>query len=293
MTKKIYFCTECKKRIDSVEEILFVEDASNRGFCSESCILNFYRPYMDVFLQAELKLRKKLSIPNPEVENILMEAEEEHFFQKVLYSPDEVWLDTSELQEKYYTHILKIENIEILNPLYLIVTCSYFESSPSFVFHKTVTSSEALMEKYRTGNKIDIQIEEVKNVEQEIELPPELLEQMDLKKSQLLAELLAARDSSDIDFEEFMDYEKFLSSTLDNPDEIYEIIDEQGELMATFIKSFKEGQFCFYYVAICWKCDLVGVNEQILVPILSFPSTDNKLYQDYAVGEKTLGQVKN
>lgn len=302
MTKKIYFCMECKKRIDTVDNVLFIEDVFNRGFCSEECIMNFYRPYIAVFQQEEEALRQTLSLPSLLNEILTLgidEKEQERYLQDALYSPQEVWLDTSELQEKYYTHILKIEKPHLNASFYLVVICSYFESSPSFIYHKTFSQSEDLVQLYRTGDKVELQLVDDgtgsnKQVsDQEIELSAEIIEQMELKKSQLLAELLAAKDPSDIDFDEFIDYEKFLTSTLENPDEVYERLDDEGELMATFIKSFKEAEHCFYYVAICWKCKLEGLSEQFLIPILSFPSIDNGLYQEYAVGDKTLGQVKN
>lgn len=288
MTKKIYFCTECKKRLIDLEEILFIEDDSPRGFCSEKCILSFYRPYMKVFQEQEQELRAIFSLEVEE--NILTVNEEESSTQTALYSPHEVWQDSSELQEIYYTHILQLD---FNGPVFFILICSYFESNPSFMFHKVITRSEKLVENYRVGEKIEISNQEELGSDQEVELPAELIEQMELKKSQLLAQLLAARESSDIDFEEFIDYEKFLTSTLEAPDEVYEKHDDEGEVMATFIKSFKEDLFCFYYVAICWKCSVDGIKDQVLVPILSFPSTDHELYQDYAVGDKTLGQVKN
>ena len=293
---------ECKKQIETVDKVLFIEDVSNRGFCSEKCIMDFYRPYIAFFQQEERQMRKTLSLPTSDSEIIALgvsEKQQERYLENGLYSPSEVWLDTSELQEKYYTHILRIENADSITPLFLIIICSYFESSPSFIFHKTFTQSNELLKLYRTGDKVDLQLlenvdyEQGQGDEQEVELPAEVIEQMELKKSQLLAQLLAAKNPSDIDFEEFIDYEKFLTSTLENPDEVYERLDDEGELMATFIKSFKEAEFCFYYVAICWKCNLEKVSEQVLVPILSFPSTDNELYQEYAVGDKIVGQVKN
>ena len=300
MAKKIYFCTECKKRLKDVEEILFIEDNSTRGFCSEKCILSFYRLYMKVFQEEELKLRSVYSLGVDE--KLLTPSEEEHFIHEALYSPHEIWQDTSELSEVYYTHILELE---LNGPVFVILICSYFESTPSFIYHKLITRSEKLVENYRVGDSLDFATNQDQDRHQdseqetsyetdsEIELPAELIEQMELKKSQLLAELLEARTLADIDFEEFIDYEKFLTSTLETPDEVFEKTDDEGEVIATFIKSFKEDHFCFYYVAICWKCHVDGINDLVLVPILSFPSTDNDLYQDYAVGDKTLGQVKN
>jgi hypothetical protein len=293
MTKKIYLCTECKKRIDNVQDVLFVEDVSNRGFCSETCIINFYRHYMNIFEQEELEFRQMLGLAADEA--IDFGADENETYQQVLYAPTEVWLETSELKEEYYTHILKLD---IQGTVYCIFVCSYFDAGPSFIFHKCFTRNEELVNKYRSGSRYTGKVsvlddEEIEEFEGELELPPEVMEEVERKKSEYLAELLAARSPSDIEFEEFPSYEQYLPMTLEDPDEIYEREDNSEENLSTYIKSFQQGGMGFYYVVLCWKCDLKGVDGDVLIPVLSFPSVDNELYKEYALGNRTKGQVKN
>jgi len=40
----LYFCTECKKVIPRLDQLLFVDGNSSKGFCCEECIEDFYRP---------------------------------------------------------------------------------------------------------------------------------------------------------------------------------------------------------------------------------------------------------
>ena len=39
----LYFCHECKKIVQSLSELYFVEENSTNGFCSEACIEQFYK----------------------------------------------------------------------------------------------------------------------------------------------------------------------------------------------------------------------------------------------------------
>lgn len=298
MAKKIYICTECKKNISSVSEVLFIEDVSNKGFCSEICILNFYKSYMDYFLKEEHELRAQFKIGSET--DIDFKDRQEEIFHQVLYGPNEVWLDVSELREEYYTHILKVE-LKKNDFVYLIFICSYFDSSPSFIYHKCFTRNENLVASYQVGKKVEIKNiikeEEQEHIEEQLEnqidLPFEILEQIDQKKSQFLAELLSNRLDADIQYEEFFLYDKFLEQTLDDPDEIYDREDNHGEELSTYIKSFQQGPESFFYIVLCWKCRVEHVDGDVLVPILSFPSIDQGLYKDYAKGKKTKMHVKN
>lgn len=298
MSKKIYICTECKKRILSVNDVLFIEDISNKGFCSEICILNFYRAYMEHFENEELEFRAIHGISSED--DIDFKDKQEELFHQVLYAPNEVWLETSELREEYYTHLLKVE-LEPNDFVYLIFVCSYFDSSPSFIYHKCFTRDERVVACYQTGKKVEIDAKEVyqdydedeSDYDGQIELPTEVLEEIEQKKSQYLAELLASRSDSDIQFEEFVLYDKYIQPTLEDPDEIYENEDNGGEEVSTYIKSFQQGQESFFYIVLCWKCQVEDVDGDVLVPVLSFPSINQDLYKEYAIGTRTKGQVKN
>jgi hypothetical protein len=298
MTKKLYFCTACRKNINKIEELLFVEE-SNRGFCSEDCIVDFYSPYMEYFDNQEVKQREKLGLNISEVDINLYQNKE--LFEYVLYTPDEVWLDRSDLNENYYTHIYKLEN-----NAYFILICSYYESEPAFVYFKTITKSLELLKLYRTNEKIDTQInksddfhghhsekhEEVEVLD-EVQLPAELIEDIELKKSEHLALLLERRKETDIDFEQYPLYDDYLSLTLEDPDDEFHGEDEAGDHIITSIKSFKKDNRAFFYIAICLQVDIPGTDEMALLPVLSFPSDDDDLYTFYAVGDRKNNRITN
>jgi len=238
-------------------------------------------------------------------------------FEKALYQPDEVWLEDSELREEYYTHILRFEQDG--TNWHFILVCTYYEGEPSFVFFKTITKSAELVDLYRKDIRKDDELNSrpasmgtqttvtaTSSNEQgsedpggdegisEVSLPSEVLEDLELKKSQVLAELLDRRKESDIGFEEFMLYDEYIRLSIDDPDETFETEDKAGDLIVTNIKSFQRDSILFFYIVICAKVEIPGNDEQMaLIPILTFPSIDNELYKFYAVGERTHGKLKS
>lgn len=298
MSKKVYFCTNCRKRVDKVQSLLFVEE-SKRGFCSENCIVDFFSPYMEAFDHEELEYRHMLALESSEVGAVLFQNRE--LFDQVLYEPTEVWYEKNEIHEEYFTHIL---NFGDKKDLYYIITCTYFEGEPSFVFFKTVTKSLKLVDMYRKQKRMDeklsatddkqtsIGTEEIDDDSlEEINLPSELVEDLELKKSEYLALYLERRSEEDIELEEFPTYDQFLGLTLDDPDEEYLNEDEAGDEIMTFIKSFQMNGKSFFYIASCIRMAIPNMKEKVMIPILSFPSNDQELYKFYAVGVKKNGKL--
>ena len=58
LKKPLFYCQNCKKITTHLESLLFVEDQSPRGFCSEKCIEQNYQHLVDYFDQWEKKLAK-------------------------------------------------------------------------------------------------------------------------------------------------------------------------------------------------------------------------------------------
>ena len=69
--KNVYICNQCKKLISDIEELLFVEENSPRGFCSEKCIEGFYTPLFNHFENAVKKYREELKLEDEECLELL------------------------------------------------------------------------------------------------------------------------------------------------------------------------------------------------------------------------------
>ncbi len=299
MSKKLILCSECRKTIAHGDKALFVDQSSSRPFCSEKCIMDYHAPHMESFEREEIERRESVGA---ELDEGLAPMYQNHeYFQKALYSPDEVWIAKNGIGEEFYTHIARVNKEK--NPFTYIVVCSYFDNEPSFVYFKCLTKNENLVESYREQSLLDpselvkskpAEEEEEALKEDEIKLPPEVMESLELKKSEYLANLLQIRSDEDIPFERFTEYDEYTSKSLEDPDEIFTREDEAGDKIRTYIKSFKVSGQVFYYVVVCISVPIKELdNQEALLPVIGFPSTDQALYKEYAIGERYSDIIKN
>lgn len=118
---------------------------------------------------------------------------------------------------------------------------------------------------------------------EKLDLPPEILEQLEQKKSQEISRILSIAEESDIGFEEYLKYIEHLDETLSLADEIYLIRDESSDRFYSFIKHFKN--YSYYVLCLKEKLAVDGEEKTMYLPILSFPSRGVKLYEFYSNGE--------
>lgn len=289
MLKKLFFCENCRKKVDSIDQLYFVEDMSDRGFCCENCIKEFYRPYMEMFEFEENKLREsKLLDDEEDLINYLADAT---LLTQSIRFPEEVWLEISELGQKFFTHIKPFSYDG--QRFTIILICSYVDGSPSFVYYRTITAVEGLVNEYRKGEKL-VQLASPSANEDNYthsELPTDQLEVLDAKKSLFLAELLTDRSEDDISIEKFIEFEMYMDLTVNAPDEVYLCEDPEGDDFYVNIKSFKNGEMTFFYFVITFPLNN-DIDKQI--PILGFPSIDKELYFKYTqIGKSIKQQIKN
>lgn len=286
MKKVPNFCTECKKEVVDLGNLLFVEESTTKGFCSEACILKFYAPYMDYFSKLEVSLKEKLDIE--EFEDFTGEYLDSEMMNQVTDSPDDQLSIPSDIGGFYHLHVKYF----VQKNLYYLIICTHYNSKPSFIFNKLITKSEKLVDEYRdyfnddrgTGDDLE-----------QVQIPDGIMDDLELKKSEHLALLLERRKDSDIPFETFAIYDDYLSLTLSDPDSVFHSKDEAGDDISNYIKSYKKGGKDFYYVVSCYKVELKeeGVTKIAVLPIISFPSIDKDLYQFYAVGDREKERLKN
>lgn len=311
----VYFCHQCKKLSHNVETLLLVEDFANRSFCSDACIVQFFSPLINHYEKEEKEIRKSLTVSK---ESCLMFRENSFYIQKTLEQPQEVWENTSELGEKLYVYMARYEEEDF--PFWMVMILYLYHKVPSFVFFQTVTNSAELMAQYRRGKQIENlpeffakrfdpnkpvaseaggePVSQNQN-EVQVELTQDMLDQLEQKKSMLLAHLLSNRKESDITFENFYLYEKNVPVTIESPDEVYTYQDDEGDELLVYLRGFQESSVSYYFVVICDRLDVKGQHteensdDEIIYPILAFPTLDAKLAKLYCHGEKLSGGLKN
>jgi hypothetical protein len=128
---------------------------------------------------------------------------------------------------------------------------------------------------------------------QEMGLAPEVSEAIESKKSSFLASLLKERSIKDIPYEDFYDYDKFMVTTLEGPDEVYTEKDGEGDDLFTYIKAHEKDGISFYYFVICLSIESSREEEDTILPILGFPSLDGKTYKNFRKGRLVSGNLKS
>ncbi|MBC7429424.1 MAG: hypothetical protein H7336_12475 [Bacteriovorax sp.] len=289
-----------------LDDLLFIDEFSHKGFCSEECIEDFYFPLIKHFEIVEHSMRSKL---NMREEQIPAEATDEGLVEEVVTSPTEIYRHSNELQETFYHFIKQFPDFVV------IVIASVYRKEASFIFLSTVTKSKQLVNEFRYGEKVNDweigkqslkqEIEESLShndfegegpVEQDFEDEDMIFMQLlESKKSKILADVIINRREDDISFEEYPGYEFCFQETLELPDEVFEKKDDEGDKLFTYIKSFSKGahgEESFFYIVICLRknTDAMTVN---VYPILAIPTTDIKMCQEFRGGTRLSGPIKN
>lgn len=259
-----------------------VEDGSPRVFCTEKCIEDFYRPLVHHYQKVEKDLRAEYGLPREEFAEFASKPE---ILERAFLKPDEIWCLKNDLGEEVYSFIARLENFSV------IILCLVFDHRPSFIFLTSATADPRLIREFQIGAKvrnIETFHEKAKEETGSLQIDQETISILESKKSSLLATLLERRLPSDIPFEQFTTYEQFYRETLEKPDEIYKWQDNEGDELYSYIKVHDSDGISFYYVVIC-----VGRLAAQLLPILSFPTLDPGLYNNYKKGTLVSGKLKN
>lgn len=268
--------------------MLFVEENSTTCFCSEACIEKFYAPLISHYSNKINQVRSDLHLND---DDSLFLMEDPNVVDKLLTTPDEIWKVTNRLGEEIYSYIKTFTKNG--KNFYLLSICFVFNKLPSFVLAITATSNDYLKQQFQFGIQINIK-EHLANagLPSSDDIDPEILEQIELKKSHMLAFHLSHRKEVDIPYEAYEMYVEFIESTLENPDEAYSSVDDHGEDHITHIKAFDRDGISFFYIAICIKVS-VDEDSDLMIPVYSFPTIDGALCDVYRNGNKISGNLKN
>lgn len=285
--------------MDHLDDLLFIDEYSHKGFCSEECIEDFYFPLIKHYEMIEHSLRRKHNIASELPPGTIIEAD---VVEAVLEDPSEIFRQTNELHETFYNFIKHYTDFSV------IVVASVYRKEASFVFLATRTKSQALITEFRYGElvmdwgrteveedeeiSVELEADEVNVDEQDEDEDMIFIQLLESKKSNLLAEILMHRKDEDIPFEDYSGYESCFQETLDTPDEVFEKKDKEGDVIFTYIKAFSRGRETFYYIVTCLKRIMEGENVNVY-PILALPTTDMEMCQEFRGGTRLSGPLKN
>lgn len=286
---KIYYCSECKKISTHLDDVVFVDKPRYRPFCSEKCIITFFTPMINFLEEEEENKRKELKVD----EKFKLEKELYAKIVELNFSgPDEIWYSGDDLAEDLFVFIKYHADIQA----YAIVMTLLFDGEPSFILLETMTTSEELVAFYRRGVRYqpgdvkenDPGMEQLRKASEEnIPMTSEEMAYLEDKRSELLAKLIEQRAKTDIPFEQFTEYEKFIEETLNAPDDVYLQELGNGDTHYVYCRGFEH----FFYIIICTAFEMNELQmEGTLIPILAFPTNDPELLRLYRTGKKIEGQ---
>ncbi len=289
MNKIPYFCTNCNEEVAKIDNLLFVEESHTRGFCSEICIMEHYKPLLSFFSNLEIKFKNELNID--EFDDYTGYYNDNDLLSSLTNEPDNEIEYISEIDSSYFLHIKFFSELNV----YFLIICSHYDKKASFIYSKLITKDKKLVSKYEDFFSREQNHDEINNKLESVKIPDEALEDLEQKKSEQLALLLERRKDADIPFETFSVYDDYLTLTLEDPDSIFNFEDEAGDELVNYIKSFQKFRKDFYYVVTCQKLEITdeGSTKLALLPVISFPSIDKDLYKFYAIGESETGRLKN
>lgn len=285
--------------MDHLDDLLFIDEYSHKGFCSEECIEDFYFPLIKHYEMIEHSLRHKHKIASELPHGSIIDGD---MVEAVLQNPNEIFRQTNELNETFYNFIKHYTDFSV------IVVASVYRKEASFVFLATRTKSQALITEFRYGElvmdwtrteeeedeeiSVELEADEVSMDDHEEDEDMIFIQLLESKKSNLLAEILMNRKEDDIPFEDYTGYESCFQETLDSPDEVFEKKDKEGDVVFTYIKAFSRGRETFYYIVTCLKRIMEGENVNVY-PILALPTIDMEMCQEFRGGTRLSGPLKN
>jgi len=280
----MYFCGQCKKRSNDLNQLLFVDDNSTVGFCSEECIEVFYNPLVEHYETLDKKLRETLALKN---ENCRKYVGVPEYMDGLVKDPDEIWVIENDLKQCLYSFIKNYKTAEG-EAFSICALCLVFNYQASFVFLASATQNILYKDSFKIGKAMENPksfLAKSQVAQQEINIDPETLELLENKKSICLANLMTNRSDEDIPLEKFHDYEPFFQKTMENPDEIYSSFDNANDEILTYIMAHERNHQSFFYfiLFLVTKPNEQKVKNKFL-PIISFPSSDGEVYKEYKVG---------
>lgn len=283
----IYSCYQCREVVTNLQDLLFVEENSTKGFCSEKCIEQFYSPLLNHYETKEIELRKKYQL---EDEAVVFGLNDEEMMKRLIESPDEVWCLTNGLGEETYAYF------KFLNRGCFIVICTSYKGEPSYIFSTIKTADERLIAEYRIG--------EIKLIEERV--INDLEEVVERKKSEILATIIEAGAHDDIGMDKYIEYDKFFEETMRDADEIYEQKDKHGDVLITYIKAYRDLGEAIFYLVICLKSDSPSLKSlslksstdaegdlMTIFPIMAFPTRSALVYKEFKQGKLLSGHLSN
>ena len=278
--EKKYFCTNCREEVRAINELYFIEEGSQRGFCGELCIEKYYLRLVDNLEANDARLKNEDEHHSGDFDYLQNNNE---VVERIFSEPDEVYYLRNEVGETLYFFHKKFPEGYMG-----ISICHMYNQEPSFIYMCSVTDSESIANYYKTGDKAQI-----KKTSGLPDLSREEIDFIEQKKSLFLASVLESRSEMDIPFEDFPFYQAYLPKTMNDPDEIYELVDNEGDKFYSYIKTFEKKGNSFYFISLCIKGFGNNADSNEVYPVVAIPTNSVEFYKIFKSDSVISRSIKN
>lgn len=280
-------CHDCGAGLKPDDSVFFVEEVVGRVFCSEECINEYFKPDVEA-LDADYQDHR----PDDDLDN--QESDELGSFRwPNLQNPDEVWMQKTVAGDHRFCFISQYE----LNgkKVWSVCVCLILGGEPSFLFLAFVTKYRELADHFGRGERVELPmiVEEPEAAEGDDFLASSASEIDEKQFDRLseswsdfeihLAEARQMRKPTDIPESDFEEYEPCFEKVLEDPDEVWMIMDDddlEKSAIFHFIKRFSSYKPAVYYIVVAQE----GDSEDELEVIDTFPTNDHALVEHYRKG---------
>ncbi|MBI2605192.1 MAG: hypothetical protein HYW49_03830 [Deltaproteobacteria bacterium] len=288
-----------------MERVLFVERELGRCFCGEECINEYFQPTVDLMREEFLKHRSTHDISDESTKRLIS------YRYLTITEPDEVWLSRTEAGDLHFTYIghYREKNRQFS---YVVVSLA-LDGEPSFIFLDFATKDEDLVDHYR--REVDLRVTASPEASPDVSGITPAIASGDAmgaaKAEQALADgdgageeqsrdtdgflnleelYLEHRRADDIALSDFGKYENFIEPSMDDPDEIWSAVSDEGVEWWTFIARYTgDVRESFWMIVVCAPGEEQG--KKTLEIAFAFPTIDPGLVQQFRKGINSLNKA--
>lgn len=255
-------------------ETIVVDADLGLVFESESEVLKFFGPQINLLIKQYNDLEDKKELPIDKVTNL------EELMEVALDDPDEVWMlpENSSWELNVFAFIRNHVDAGIYHILLAHVDA---EDEPTFVYFHFLTRNTQVVERYRQGRMVYDQ------ALSELEfgmIDGDSLSEGDPVAVGLFQAMLKVRGEADVTTEQFIAIGgECRDRTIEEADEIWKSQDSQGQILVTFIREFPDHVLVkdLTYIVVTQQEPESGVHALLF----SFPTKDEQLVDRYRHGE--------
>jgi hypothetical protein len=242
-----------------------------------------------------------------------------HLRWSTLREPDEVWREKTLSGDYRHTLIAEFQPLE--RRVWCVCLSLFLRGEPSFLFLSIITRNEALVDRYRKGERmrwvkrsdVDIQnathpkpseeqmaldgtqISDEEMGVESVSFPTDGLADGWSAEEAVRAALNSSRRQDDIPQEDFSSFQACIEETLQSPDQVWSLVAEttgaevsEGEDQIQFyhfIKHYPSSESEFWYVIVAKEVP----EEEHLEVLEAFPTRDEELVARYRQGRQEHG----